>query len=198
MCFSGIGLRPAWVSLAFEFLWNGKRMVLAGAMHGFLWHATSRWHSPTRGQDGQWMLVAGEIMNPNLLISSLIKCMFLKDLKVVFWYIFDTVSRLTRRDSHLSLQLICAPVDLWKLGLGAPGLLVSFAQTREEEIASTLRTNRISETWYDMTTKNNNITKLWESCLPILGPSPDCVRDAHVRWISTATTSNGLDKRLVE
>ena len=30
------------------------------------------------------MLVAGEIMNPNLLISSLIKCMFLKDLKVVF------------------------------------------------------------------------------------------------------------------
>ena len=149
MCFSGIGLRPAWVSLAFEFLWNGKRMVLAGAMHGFLWHATSRWHSPTRGQDGQWMLVAGEIMNPNLLISSLIKCMFLKDLKVVFWYIFDTVSRLTRRDSHLSLQLICTPVDLWKLGLGAPGLLVSFAQTREEEIASTLRTNRISETWHD-------------------------------------------------
>ena len=121
---------------------------------------------------------------------------FLKDLKVVFWYIFDTVSRLTRRDSHLSLQLICTPVDLWKLGLGAPGLLdVSFAQTREEEIASTLRTNRISETWYDMTTKNNNITKLWESCLPILGPSPDCVRDAHVRWISTTTTSNGLDKR---
>ena len=46
-----------------------------------------------------------------------------------------------------------------------------------------------------MTTKNNNITILWESCLPILGPSPDCVRDAHVRWISTATTSNGLDKR---
>ena len=40
------------------------------------------------------MLVAGEIMNPNLLISSLIKCMFLKDLKVVFGYC-----------------IICIPVD---------------------------------------------------------------------------------------
>ena len=53
---------------------------------------------------------------------------------------------------------------------------------------------------HDMITKkqeHRSITKLSESCLPILAP-PDCVRDAHVRWISTATTSNGLDKRLVE
>jgi hypothetical protein len=59
--------------------------------------------------------------------------------------------------------------------------------------------HRISETWYDMIMitkkqEHRSITKLWESCLPILAP-PDCVRDAHVRWISTATTSNGLDKR---
>ena len=95
---------------------------------------------------------------------------FWKISKLFFWYCIICIPVDPFDPKRFPLIfVICTPIYLWK----------------------------ISETWYDMITKkqeHRSITKLWESCLPILAP-PDCVRDAHVRWISTATTSNGLDKR---